>query len=376
VALTLGGLLLHSLLNLETMPVGFDRDHVLALDMSGNAAGHNDQAINSFYDRLLEKVNALPGVRSATLSSFAPVSGSGFGVNLRVEGYTLRSGEEPKAFLNAVRPGYFSTLGIERLEGRDFTLHDSPASPPVAIVDRSLAQHYFSQEDPVGKRIEIVGDDRPLEIVGVVADSKYGDLREPPTDLIYVASLQGISGPPAIRSTLSVRAPGNLAGLRNTLPEVIHSLDASVHVTWIATLGERIDNSLHADRLTAALCAAFSLVALVLTCVGLYGLLSFRVARSSREIGVRMALGAERARIFRLFVARGMRLALVGLLIGASASLASASLLKSLLFGVDSADPVTMIAICMLLALAAFTVCFLPARRATRVTPMVALRQD
>ena len=376
-ALVAGGLLLHSLLNLETMPVGFDRDHILALDMEGNAPGQTPETVKNFSDRLLEKVGVLPGVRSATLSSFAPVSGREFGINLRVEGYTARVGEELKAFMTVVRPGYFSTLGIELLQGRDFTLQDSPASPRVAVVNRALARHYFGDENPVGRRLEFVeGNGWKLQIVGVVADTKYRDLREAPVDIVYVDSLQGKPNPAVIRSTLSVRAAGNVDSLRSELPGIVHSLYSSVHVTWVATLGERIDNSLHADRLIAALCGIFSGLALTLTCVGLYGVLSFRVVRSTGEIGIRMALGAERGHIFRLFVGRGMRLVMAGLLIGLAAALGTGTLIKSFLFGVGRTDPITFAGICVLLSVAAFAACFLPARRATRVDPMVALRNE
>lgn len=373
-ALVTGGLLLHSLLNLETMPVGFDRNHVLALDMKGDPTGRTVEQVSSFYDRLLEQVNALPGVASATLSSFAPISDSAFGINLRVDGYNARAGEELKAFLTTVRPDYFKTMGMELLQGRDFTLHDLVVSPAPTVVNRSLAQHYFPGQDPVGKRIEFVEGGRVLQVIGVVADSKYIDLREPPTDLLFVG-MQALTQP-AIRSTLSVRMAGNLANLRTTIPAIIHSLDPSVRVMRSATLGERIDDSLHPDRLITALCGIFSLLSLALTCIGLYGVLSFRVACSTAEIGIRMAVGAERGHIFRLFVGRGMRLVIAGLLIGLVAAFTAASLLKSLLFGVSRADPMTLLGICILLALTALFACFVPARRATQVDPLAALRAE
>ncbi len=375
-ALVAGGMLLHSLFNLETMDVGFDRDHILALDLNGNGPGYTNERIVNFYDRLLERSSALPGVRSATLSSYAPVSGRMIGVNLRVEGYTARPGEELKAFLCGVRPGYFSTLGIGLLQGRDFTLQDSPDSPRVAIVNRALARHYFGDRDPLGKRIEFVEGGRAFEIVGVVADSKYYNLREDTIDFVYTDRLQSSSAPPAIRSTLSVRAAGNGGNLRNVLPEIIRSLDASVRITRIATLGERIDDSLHTDRLVAALCGTFSLLALFLTAVGLYGILAFNVARRTGEIGIRMALGARRENILRLVVGQGMKLVVLGLLAGSAVATASAGLLKSLLYGVGRGDPLTFLGISLLLAAVAALACYMPARRATQVDPLVALRNE
>jgi predicted permease len=376
--LVAGGLLLHSLLNLETMDVGFDREHIIALDMSGNAKRTPEQ-VKNFYDQLLEKAGALPGVRSATMSSFAPVSDRVIGINLRAaDGYTARPGEEMKVFLVGVQPGYFSTLGIGLLQGRDFVAQDAPSKPQVSsvprviIINRSLARHYFGDQDPIGKRLHTVEGNGTWEIVGVVADSKYLSLREDATDFVYL----GMGTPSAVRNTLNVRVAGSVAELRNTLPELIQSLDSSVRVKRIATLQERIDDSLHADRLISVLCGTFSLLALTLTCVGLYGVLSFSVARKTSEIGIRMALGAEPGNIFRLFVGRGMRLVMAGLAVGLAGALASASLLKSLLFGVGRGDPITYLGICVLLALAAFAACFLPARRATRVDPLVALRNE
>jgi predicted permease len=375
-ALAAGGMLLHSLFNLETVNAGFDRDHILALDMSGSSSGYTSERIESFYDRLLERARALPGVRSATLSLFAPVSGRMIGINLRAEGYEPRPGEESKAFLNGVTPGYFSTFGIELLQGRDFTPQDSPASPRVAIVNRSLARHYFGEKDPIGKRLEFVEGGRKFEIVGVVADSKYYDLRENQMDLMYLDRLQNRPKPPVILSTLSVRTAMDAAALRNTLPQIVRSLDESVHITRVATLRERVDDSIHADRMVAALCGSFSLLALLLTGVGLYGILSFTVARRTSEIGIRMALGAESRDIFRLVVGQGVRLVLIGLVLGTAGALASAGLLKRLLFGVNRIDPLTLCGILLLLAVTAALACHLPARRATRVDPLVALRTD
>jgi predicted permease len=374
-ALVAGGMLLHSLLNLETMNVGFEPEHVLALDMNGNAKGHTQDQVKNFYDRLLEKASALPGVRSATFSSFAPVSGGMFGINLKVEGYAARSGEELKAFECAARPGYFNTLGIELLQGRDFNLQDSPDSPRVVVINRSLARHYFGGQNPLGKRIEFVEGNRILQIVGVVADSKYNDLREEATDFLYIDLLQYPSMPYA-RGTLSVRAAGNVALLRNALPEIVRSVDPSVRVTRLATLRERIDDSLHTDRLVAALCGALSLLALSLAGVGMYGILAFSVSRRTSEIGVRMALGADRDDIFRLVVGQGMKMVLLGLLSGSAAALACAGLLKSLLFGVGRGDPLTFLGIWLLLAATAAVACYLPARRAAGVEPLVALRNE
>jgi putative ABC transport system permease protein len=246
----------------------------------------------------------------------------------------------------------------------------------VAIVNRSLARHYFDDRNPIGRRLEFVEGGRKFEIVGVVADSKYYDLRENATDLMYLDKLQSLTDPPVIHGTLSVRAAGDAASLRNTLPGIVRSLDQSVRITRMETLRERIDDSIHADRVIAALCGGFSLLALLLTGIGLYGILSFSVARRTSEIGIRMALGAQRTDISRLVVGQGMRLVLTGLVLGTAAALASAGLLQRLLFGVGRVDPLTLLGILLLLAVTAVLACHLPARRATRVDPLVALRTE
>jgi predicted permease len=373
-ALVGGGMLLHSLFNLETIDVGFDRDHVLVLDMRGNAKGHTPAQVKAFYDRLLEQAGVLPGVRSTALSSFAPVSGRMIGVNLQVDGYTAHTGEELKAFLVSVRPGYFNTLGIPFEQGRDFTPQDS-ASPLLAVVNQSLARHYFGDQDPVGRHIQFEEGGRRFQIVGVVANSKYFNLREETEDLIYLDSLQ-TSLFNSVSAALSVRVAGREGSLRNELAGIIRSLDSSVRITRIATLQERIDDSLHTDRLIAALCGILSLLALTLTGVGLYGILAFSVARRTSEIGIRMALGARRENVFRLIVGQGMKLVFSGLIIGSAVALASAGLLKSLLFGVGRGDPLTFLGICFVLAAAAALACYVPARRATQVDPMIALRNE
>jgi predicted permease len=376
IVLVASGLLLHSFFKLETMDVGFDRSHVIAIDMDGDAKGRTPQQVQDFYEELFERANALPGVRSATLSNFAPLSGGEMGINVKAEGAAEPSGKDSHVFLIGVRPGYFSTLGIDLLQGSDFSLQSISRAHQLAIINRSLARHYFGDQNPVGKRLQTIEGNRMLQIIGVVADSKYNNMREDVTDFLYIPSFIKPFTMMANQSTLSVRAAGNVAALRNELPALIHSLDASVHISRIATLRERIDDSLHYDRLIAELCGMLSLAALALTCVGIYGVLSFSVARRTAEIGIRMALGAEPRNIFRLFVGGGMRLVMAGLAAGLVLSVASTSLLKSVLFGVGRGDPITYIAISLLLIVSALLACYLPARRATRVDPLVALRNE
>jgi predicted permease len=368
------GLLLHSLFNLETFNAGFDRDKVSVVRINGYSASRTRDQVAGFYEKILERVRQLPGVHSASYSSFTPISGKEVGINIVVEGYTLRPGEVANERFVGVSPGYFETMGISLLEGRDFTLEEiHPNSPSyqstsVAIINRTMANRFFGDSSPLGKHFRFVEGNRPpLEIVGVVADSKYNDLREGLTDFFYTP---GTHGDLEIRANESSEAPAG------PLREILHSLDSSVSVTSIKTLREQVDESLHPDRMIAALCLAFSILALALTCVGLYGTLAFQIARRTNEIGVRMALGAHPRDIFRLVVGHGMRLTLSGLVLGIVASLGTTSLLASLLFGVKRTDPLTFLGVGIVLLSAAVLACCVPARRAMGVDPMVVLRDE
>ncbi len=376
--LTGAGLLLHSLYNLETADVGFDRNNVIAVSFSCCAAGRTPDQSLALYDQIIAKAKSLPSVRSAGITSFSQTNGL-LGINVAVEGYAPRSVGEQHVFFNAVSSGYFETLGIPILAGRDFTDLDNANAPFAAVINRTMARHYFGEADPVGKRFRFVeGRWPPLEIIGVAADSVYNDVREETPDYVYVKrqQLKALHPTPGVGGVLDVRASGNAKLLAEPLRDLIRTFDNAATITSIKTLREQIDVSLHPDRLIAALCSIFSLLALVLTGIGLYGTLSFNVAQRTNEIGIRMALGARPGNIFGLVIGQGMRLVIVGLVIGAAGALASASLLGKLLFGVKGADPVTFVGVSVVLIVAAILACYLPARRAMRVDPMVALRYE
>lgn len=368
------GLLLHSLYNLETFDAGFDRDKVSIVTINGYSASRTRDQVAAFYDQLLQRVKQLPEVHSASYSSFAPISGKEVGVNVVVEGYTLRPGEVANERFVGISPGYFETMGIPLLQGRDFAqqeIHpDSPSyqSTSVAIINRTMAHRFFGDSSPLGKHFHFVEGNRPpLEIVGVVADSKYNGLRESPTDFFYI---------PGTHGDLEIRTNESAATLAGPLRGILQSLDSSVDIVSIKTLREQVDDSLHPDRLIAALCGTFSILALVLTSVGLYGALAFHVARRTSEIGVRMALGAHPRDIFRLIVGQGMRLTVSGLVLGIIAAVGATSPLASLLFGVKRTDPLAFLGVSAVLLFAAGLACYLPARRAMRVDPMTALRDE
>ncbi len=368
------GLLLRSLYNLETFDAGFDRDKVLTVALNGYSASRTRDQVANFYKQLLERVKSLPGVRSASYSGFAPISGKEIGVNVTVEGYTLHPGEVANERFVGVSPGYFETMGIPILAGRDFTPADTRSdsnsyqATTAAIVNRTMARRFFGDGNPVGKHIRFVEGNRPpLEIVGVVADSKYNDLRESAIDFFYI---------PGTHGDLEIRANVPAETLALPVQDVVRSLDSSVTVTSIRTLRESIDESLHSDRLIAALCGIFSMLALALTCVGLYGVLASDVARRRHELGIRIAVGASPRNIFQLLVRQGLRLTFLGVALGLFAAFASGSLLASLLFGVRKTDPLTFVAVSAVLLTAAFLSCYLTGttRRAHRPHIRAALR--
>jgi predicted permease len=375
------GFLLHSLYNLETKDVGFDRDNVVAVSFGCCTSARTTAEASALETEIMEKAARLPGVRCASISAYSQTSRD-LGVNVAIEGDSPRSVDEQHVFFNIIGPRYFETMGIPILAGREFTNQDGMNAPSVAIINHTMARHYFGNGNPVGRRFKFgEGNRPPMEIIGVVADSVYNDLREQTPDFVYTSHIQLWARRTAadcchIGGVLDVRANVNAESLSGPLRDLIRSFDSGATISSIKTLREQVDVSLHKDRLIGALCGTFGLLALVLTCVGLYGTLSFSVVQRTNEIGIRMALGARPGNIFALVIGQGMRLVIVGLVIGAAGALASASLLAKLLFGVKSADPITFVGVSVVLILAAIVACYFPARRAMRVDPMVALRYE
>ena len=372
------GLLLHSLYNLETHDLGFDRDNVIAIAFDCCEAGRTPEQSLALFDQIGAKAKSLPGVRSTGFSFRSQTSGIP-AINVAVEGFTPHSVTEQVVLFNSITTGYFGTMGIPILAGRDFTVRDNANAPFAAIINRTMARHYFGDSNPIGRRIKFIeGKWPPLQIVGVVADSIYNDVREQTQDFVYISlqQLMAIRHSSGIDGVLNVRANASPKMLFGPLRDLIRSFDNAAEIEYIRTLREQVDISLRQDRLIAVLCSTFSLLALVLTCIGLYGTLSFNVASRTNEIGIRMALGARPGNIFRLVIGQGMRLVILGLVIGAAGALASASMLAKLLFGVKGADPVAFVGMSVLLILAAIAACYVPARRAMRVDPMVALREE
>jgi putative ABC transport system permease protein len=370
--LTAAGLLLHSLINLDSFNVGFDRTRVLGVSITDTAVKRPPGQAAETLNRIIDGVRILPGVQSASSTSITPISGSMIGINVVIDGEP--AGASPHAFLTAVSPRYFTTMGIPLISGRDFLSEDDPALRSVVIINRTLARHYFGDESPLGKRLRFIEGNRPsMEIVGVAADAVYTDIREQTPDFLYLPRSR--SAP--LRAVLVVRTNSNQTrALIEPIRRLIQSLDSGLTVSSAKTLDEFAYESLHDDRVTAELSATFSVLAVVIAAIGLYGLLSVSVAQQTRNIGIRIALGADRPQIIRFVAEQGARLFVAGVVIGVGGAVLSTSMIERMLFGLDRSDPLTLVAVILTLCAAAALACYVPVRRALRVDPVVALRAE
>jgi predicted permease len=274
--------------------------------------------------------------------------------------------------LNHVSPGYFTTMGIAVLQGRSFTERDNASAPKVALFNQTAARQYFGDQNPIGARISLMNES--YEIVGVVRDSKHNGLREEIPRLLYLPAFQPVDR--LSQMFLAARTGGDAPDIISAVRNEIRVAGKDILITKIATLSEQVDQSLQKERLISTLSIVLGSLALLLACVGLYGVMSYDVTRRKQEIGVRMALGAQTIDVLRLIVKQGMALALIGIGTGLVISSALTRLVKTLLFGVSPTDPLTFIMIATLLAAVALLACWIPARRATKVDPMAALRSE
>ncbi|MGH9840524.1 MAG: ABC transporter permease [Blastocatellia bacterium] len=372
VLLVSGGLMLRGLQRAETLDLGFDPQNAVELSFDLRLQGYDRGSAREFQKRLLERARALAGVEHAGLASMVPVD-LHFGRDaVYIEGQLPeRDQAAARAMTNRVSPGYFGAMRTRLLSGREFTEQDNDASPRVAVVNETFARRFWPGEEAVGKRFSVGAADAPkYEVVGVSEDGKYQNLNEEPKPFVYRALWQSGAG----TTSLVVRAKTEPGKLIAAVRAELQQLDANLPVAGARTLVEHMSFPLLPARLAAGVLGSFGLVALLLAAIGLYRVMAFAVSSRTREIGVRMALGARSADVLRLVIGDGMKLALAGLALGLAASLALTQLMKTLLFGVSATDPLTFAAVAALLALVALAACWIPARRAAKVDPMVALR--
>ena len=374
VLLAAGGLFLKAFSRAQSANLGFNPDRMLLVFVDPSLSGYKDERATHLNQQILERVSALPGVTSATLAARVPfLSGSSW--DLSIDGYTNPGGAKfVDTTTNQIGPGYFETMQIPLLSGREFTVHDSEKAPQVAIVNETLARRYIVENDSLEKalgRTLRLRDNVPITIVGVVKDSSNGSVNEPPPPVFYLPYLQAGSS----LATLHLRAEGDPTTLVPLVRQQISALDPDVAPISALTMANAFSNNgLFVFRIVALLGGAFGLIALSLAIVGLYGVVSFVVGRRTQEIGVRMALGAQRGDVLRMIMANGISLAMAGVVIGTVAALFSAPLLRSLLNGVSPRDPLTFAATSLILLTAASVASWIPAHRATHVDPNTALR--
>jgi putative ABC transport system permease protein len=374
VALLLGGaLLFNSFWRLIHVDPGFRPDHVITTTLHMNNSARPTAQKSPFYHQLEEKLASLPGVEGAGAISELPLSGQLNDNPFQIEGRVYSKGHNDDADFRQVTSGLLSALHIPIISGRWFNATDSATSPGTVVVNREFARQFFDSKNPVGQRIQIFGDQiKTREIVGIVGTIKHGSLDESPRAAMYIPIDQ--SAPPDMN--VVVRSSGNPLLLASALREEVRAIDPNQAISTIRSMDDIVSGSVAQPRFASQILGLFAILALVLAAVGLYGLIAYTVTQRTHEIGIRMALGAEPRDVLKLVIGQGLKLALAGAAIGIVGALALTRLMQGLLFQVSPTDPVTFVGVTALLTIVALAASYLPARRAMRVDPMIALRYE
>ena len=372
VLLICAGLFVRSLRNAVTADFGFDPRNVMLASVNMTGAQLSKEQGKLFYQQLQERVGTLPGVRSVSLTRIVPISGGGQRRSVRIEGYQPKPNEDRELNTNVVGLNYFQTMGIPILQGRDFSPQDTEEKPGVVVVNEEFARRYFPGQNPIGKRLRWSPKDPNLEIVGVVKTAKYRKLREDPLPFIYIPLAQEYQQ----GMTLLVRTASEPLAIVPAVRAEIKSLNKYLPVFSVKTMTEHIGTALAAERMMAVLLGVFGFTAMLLAAIGIYGVIAYGVTQRTREIGIRIALGAQAGDVLKLIVGHGLKLTLIGILVGLVGSFALTRVISSLLYGVSATDPVTFAVISLSLTTVALLASYIPARRATKVDPMVALRYE
>jgi putative ABC transport system permease protein len=374
---------LRSFQRLMQVDAGFDIANVITAGLPVSSKQFPDpDRLNARYREIVASVEALPGVREAALASVLPLEGWSYGMPFQIAGQPLVDvAHRPACFFKMISPNYFSTLGIKLRRGRALSDRDGKGAPPATVVNETFAKRYFKEQDPIGQRIliqEIVpgktqlGPEIPWQVVGVIADEKIDGLNDDNSPGVYVSNDQS----PLYGMTLIVRTAMDPLTLDHALRDAIHAIDKDQPLTDVRTLEQVRSESVANDRLQTRLLAIFAGAAMLLAAIGIYGVISYAVTQRTHEIGIRAALGATTGNLLRLVLTSGMVLAGAGLILGFAGSLLVTRLMSNLLFGVSARDPITLAATAALLGCVALLACLIPARRATKVDPVVALRYE
>ena len=375
------GLLVRTLRELENQDWGFARDKVLVVSIDPKRAGYKPEQLGSLYQQLLDRASALPGVRSASLALYSWLSDMEVLQNVTVPGYTPQPGERTAVQVNLAGPRYFETEGMTLLLGRDFGARDTEGSPHVAVVNEALVRRFYFGQNPIGKTLHFqhLFNGGDIEVVGVVKNAKYNNPRDNATEMVFLPVFQAsreVAQLGIYVGDLEVRTAGNPTSVAGEVRGAIAEINKNLPVDRVTTLNEMVERSLNQVTLIAGVSSLFGVLAMLLACVGLYGVMSYAVARRTNEIGIRMALGARRSDVLGLVVGSGFKLTLIGVALGIAAGLPLARFLASLPIGVKPVDPLTFLVVSLILTAVALIASYIPARRASKVDPMVALRYE
>ena len=369
-----------SLANVAGQAFGFDHEHVLIIDVDPGLARYEYSRLAPLYQQMDSRLSSLPGVKSASFSRYSPFNGCCWAFTVAVEGYTPKPQENTSVLLNRVSPRYFETLGTKVLRGRAFDAHDTPVSRRVAVVTEAFLHRFLLTGDPIGRRFGIGGrNSGDLEIIGVVEGAKYDDPREEPAPMAFLPLLQVKPGE-EVSSTfinaIEVRSAGNPTAIAGQVRQALADIDPRLPVLRIDALSDQIGRALSQEIVIADLAVFFGLVALMLTCIGLYGLMAYVVQRRTSEIGVRIALGARPRAVMGMMIRDALAQGVVGLLIGIPAAFAVTQLVANQLYGVSATDPKNCAAAALVLILCITIAAYVPARRASLIDAMKALRHE
>jgi len=375
VVLVCGGLFIKSFRKAQTMDPGFGNANGLIVSLSPTLVGYEDEQCRNFYRQVVERVSHVPGVESVAYTRTMPLgdSSNSNGPVLK-EGETLERGTAGRNIMtDIVSPGYFNTMQIPFVEGRDFNDRDTPKTQRVIIVNQAMAEMLWRGESALGKRVFIGSDSRDfMEVVGVIKTGKYRNLAEDPKPFFYYSMDQ--LRPRTMMMVVRPRVdPRSLVAAIRT---VVQAIDRRVPLSGVKTMAEHKTYALWAPNMAASFSLAFGVLAILLSAVGLYSVMAYVVSQRTREVGIRMALGANRRDVLKMITRQGMRLAAVGLVLGFLLALALAQVLSSLLIGISGYDVTTFVVVPVLLSAVALVACYLPARRATKVDPLIALRYE
>ncbi len=371
------GLFARSLMNLQAVELGFNRDNVLLFSVDLRLAGYKPAELSHAYRQLYDRLSALPNVRAATFATYSPLSGTARSSNVTVRGRTPNPGEDTVVSDILVGPNYSETLSLPVLAGRSISLQDTAASPRVAVVNQAFAEYFFPNQNPLGGRISLDDNSEQgyTEIVGVVGDVKYRSARNKAERSVYRPILQ-MQDQSAYSNVVQLRTDGDPLNVASAVRQAVAQVDPKLPIGTMTSLRAQTDESLSRERLLTRLVSFFGLLALLLASVGLYGIMAHSVVRRTNEIGIRMALGAERRDITGMILREAFVLIIIGIAIGVPLALLAARLVASQLFELTPSDPVSIVVSVMVLTCVAALASFLPARKASRLDPLVALRYE